>query len=160
MTWFSAVELQITLLLAIATNAQSEKDIAAFEILTRGMDARVKCHRLREASGLHKTIGPKLDARICHFVEKLVKRRNQIAHSLIVMANGDKEMHFTNLARMPFRALGHDQIGKLPIMVSTEQFFFEAFWLRAFSLDLSRVSETQAQSKILEIESPVSPVPK
>ena len=46
MSWFSAVELKITFFLALVLDDRQLED---FELLVKGMDARVKCERLRKA---------------------------------------------------------------------------------------------------------------
>jgi hypothetical protein len=50
--WFAHVELNLTFLLARAINHRQLDD---FELLVKGMDARVKCERLRKALKGKKT---------------------------------------------------------------------------------------------------------
>lgn len=46
MTWFNQIESQLTFLLA---KVLGMRDLEQFELLIGGMDARVKCERLKKA---------------------------------------------------------------------------------------------------------------
>lgn len=60
------VELRISYLLARATNI---KDLSAFELLTRGMDAKIKVERFRKAA--RGRIGPNLNDRLTVFYDTM-----------------------------------------------------------------------------------------
>src|SRR5690242_324076 len=77
-TWFGGAELRVTMLLAMFTNS---RDLEAFDILCRGMDARVKTERLQQAIKRHGKLGPELNLRLAAFHDEIIPLRNQIAHS-------------------------------------------------------------------------------
>lgn len=54
MTWFGVVEIIITRVLA---DVLEFDDFEMFDLLTRGIDARVKCERLRKACQKYLPMG-------------------------------------------------------------------------------------------------------
>jgi hypothetical protein len=78
-TWFARVEQSITLLIAVESKF---KDLRTFEILTRGMDMRVKLERLKMICTVNeRPYGPNLSSRLRHLNDKIRPLRNDLTHS-------------------------------------------------------------------------------
>jgi hypothetical protein len=156
MSWYSSVELGITFLLAIATGI---RNLEAFELLVRGMDARVKIDRLRKAidQSATITIGPNLSSRIDLFYDKIIPVRNNVAHASLASDPQRQTLHFASLAKLPFHAHGLFQHGEPPPSVPLIDIFEHALWLNFFSDDLNKAIN-QFPRQMLEIDNPRSPM--
>jgi hypothetical protein len=152
--WFAACELRITLLLAKYTKSF---DIEAFELLTKGLDARTKSIRLREACAPHNLIGPNLNRRLLVFEKTFYDLRNKIAHCFPVSDNDKKSVNFLTLARTP-----HPLRTKAPKAesMSFDELFEHGAWLDCFNSDLKPLSQGSVHLGRLEIDAPQSPRPK
>lgn len=149
--WYAGAEIRLTLLLAAAVKAT---DLRAFDILTKGMDARVKLNRLREASLSFKPIGPNLTARFDVFERHLIPLRNRIAHTYAVLERDNEHISFTSLGKIPKR-------GATPAkedLISTLELFEAGVWLRLFHNDLKAAAKALAHSETLETDHPQSPL--
>lgn len=157
MTWFAGVEFHLTFLLALATTTVGQ--IENFDLLVQGMDARVKCERLRRALKRFKPMGPNMAARLSHFEQKSIKLRNRLTHSLVTGGKDNRQFHFMSLGQWPEYTKppkGIPAAYSLPAL----EFFNEGLWLRAFTEDLSSMDPELPETKILEIENPRSRLPK
>jgi hypothetical protein len=155
-TWFSAVEVRLTQLLALAVRATN---LEGFELLTRGMDARIKLERLRRACRNRGNIGRNLSERLRHFEKRMIPLRNKMAHSFVITDPTYARIHFASVAKLPYAAYGLEQIGENPDSLAIRDVFEHALWLNYFSNDLDKVIravQTDA-SKIFEIDHPLSP---
>ncbi len=155
MSWFSAVELKITLLLAVVLNYRQLND---FDLLVRGMDARVKCERLRRACKNRINIGPNFENRLRTFEDVSIPLRNKIGHRHLSNPGAGKTVYMMTLSRTAGSAFGMRQVGELPDQMPMLELFEHAYWLHLFSEDLLTATHvTVAQSGTLEIEQPRSP---
>jgi hypothetical protein len=158
-SWFSAVELRISMLLALATQTPR---MEGFELLTRGMDARVKVDRLRRACEGSITIGPHLAARLTLFENQSIPLRNKMSHSFLSIDPGYESVHLASISRLPYAAYGRQQEGKPPENLPLIQIFEHGLWLAFLNHDLGNVQSTFIKSglhaKILEIDHPRSPL--
>jgi hypothetical protein len=77
--WFGTCEGVITRILAHVLGFA--KQAQRLEFVTRGLDAKAKCERVRQAAKLLMPLGPNLNARLLMFQEKMVPLRNRISHN-------------------------------------------------------------------------------
>ena len=147
MTWFAAAEMSITYLLAIATRSI---DVPSFYTLVRGMDARVKCERLRTASKSYKPLGPNLAERLKFFENTLIGTRNKMVHSFITVPEPFDKMYFGTVSK----------VGEEAPHAATLAVFRQGLWLNLFASELNEVVKTEAPLAILEIDRPRSQTPK
>jgi hypothetical protein len=157
-TWnFGIVEMGLTLLLWIFTGRQ---DVRTFELLVKGMDAKVKVERLRKAIKLHgSAIGPNLKARLAHFESAQINLRNQLAHSDVSLHDG--AFHFGTIAALAHMLGSEHGAAKT---ISTAQLFERAAWLNLFCQDLMELigrmpNPLPTQPLATEIDHPKSGVP-
>ncbi|HEY1930136.1 MAG TPA: hypothetical protein VGG92_21915 [Caulobacteraceae bacterium] len=155
---FGAAEFHLTILLWAFTGHQPP---ASFHILTRGMDAKAKVVRLKEAVALHGSkIGPNLKARLSHFSEGQANLRNRIAHNYIYWEGDDLKL--SNFGALPMS--GEFSLGDAPETISLAALFQRACWLNRFTEDLISVSKSlppglPPPKGLLEIANPQSGVP-
>jgi hypothetical protein len=119
-SWFAVSEFRITSLLQAATTSQNT---TAFDLLTKGMDARVKCERLRAACDLFLPMGSNLDTRLGVFERHIIPLPNKLAHSFVACPHPFTTMHFSSQAKLPYKAFGKEQIGDEPEQMTTLEFF-------------------------------------
>lgn len=156
--WFGAVEVRITHLLQLATGVT---DRVMFELLIKGMDARVKVERLRRAA---KTggpkLGPNLTARLESFEKQSIPVRNKIAHSSIIKHPREDTFFFSDVVRMPFKVFtgeAHpDPRWNNPDQIAGLRLYGHGLWLNQFSDDLSGAIERGIRASMLEIVRPRS----
>jgi hypothetical protein len=157
--WFGAREGVITQMLAHVLGFFDQAQ--RLEFVVRGLDARSKCERLRQAAKFLKPLGPNLDSRLLYFLEKIVPLRNRIAHTWMVLED-DGRIHFTSIGKIHdviFK--GDPTIPSAPDNIHLDDFFDRGAWLHAFSVDLLNAMEASAlHDKALEIDDPHSPAPK
>jgi hypothetical protein len=154
MSAFSMVELNITFLLARTIDY---KHLDNFELLVKGMDARVKCERLRKAlKGRKKALGNNFKERLAHFENKVIGLRNKITHSMLSSPRHDGVLAFVTLAKLPWALPGSKQIGTPPEVMSTLELFENALWLNFFADDLNAAGRV-FDRETLEIDHPRSP---
>jgi hypothetical protein len=152
MLWYAACELRITLLLATVTKS---KDMHAFALLTKGMDAPTKIRRLRSACERSTPIGQNLEFRLRVFERHMVPLRNKLVHTYPVGDGKRNLVCFNTLANipMPGRSLHPDEE-----TISFLEFFEHGVWLNLFNEDLKPVCRSAAHAQTLEIASPQSPL--
>lgn len=156
MAWYSACEARITLLLAIATKSENLK---SFDLLTRGMDAKVKIERFRLACNGYRKIGDNLKRRLAHFEKKIIPLRNKIAHSHMTTDPSYQGIHFASLSKMPLASFGLYAVGEAPPYQTFREIFEQGLWLNVFNDDLLSVWKNAAHPTEFEIDDPVSPLP-
>ncbi len=155
MSWFAAAEMSVSFLLALATKSI---DMEGFKLLVRGMDARVKCERLRKASKSYKPIGAALDDRLKNFEKTMIGTRNKIAHSVVVCPEPFDKIYFCSHNEWPSQYFEvADKNPNPPEFISTIALFKQGLWLNFFSYDLHSLVKTEAQAVVLEITHPHSP---
>ena len=146
----------MTFLLAKTLDYQPLDD---FELLVRGMDARVKCERLRKACKGRKPFGPNFSARLKHFEDNAIGLRNKVAHRWPTLPEGSSVVYFSTLSAMPFAASGLQQIGLAPDGMSLLKFFENGLWLNFYCNDLNPLCGDKFARETLEIDHPRSPMP-
>jgi hypothetical protein len=154
--WYGSTEIWLTYLLSIAVNTN---DLDSFNLLTRGMDAKVKCERLRAACRFNGyTIGPNLDDRLAYFHERIIRTRNRILHTFPVVLDDDlNTIHFTTIGKIPGQVRGYVD-GGVPTML-LDQLFEQGYWLNHFAEDISSITKKRIDPKTLEIANPLSTLP-
>lgn len=157
-TWFNMVELRITALIAVVLG---EKDLEAFNVLVKGMDAETKVSRLKElCTKKNRSLGKNLDQRLKFYRDKCGKLRNKIAHLPLVPGDASHEkFHHASIDRSVERALSMRLLTKLPPAdhIWRLELFQKAYWMNHFSDDLSIVLDHCMTEPTLEIISPRSP---
>jgi hypothetical protein len=145
---FSIVELLITELLNKATG---DMDYEKFDLLVRGMDARVKCERLKQAKQFFP-LGPNLKARIDHFEMTMVPLRNRITHSW-TQTHDDGRIYFATVGRI----VGSKSV---PTHSTTyDEVLVHGLWLNLLCRDLLSALRLSG-TKMCEINDPQSGLPK
>jgi len=156
-TRFSHVELALTHLLAFLTGSH---DLEAFDILCRGMDARVKAERLRKAAKRGKGLGPNFSARLKRFEEHAIQVRNLIVHSAITHSEGDGPItyYLSGIASLPWKELdmGKPLTTRSPEHLRSLDLYAWSVWLSFFAEDLSQVRRCALAQETLEIAIPKS----
>lgn len=161
---FAIAELGLTTLLAKLTGSH---DPVTFDLLVKGMDARVKVERIRKAIALRKLAHPSFIARLDVFEEDIITLRNQLTHSSIATTEGiDPPSYFLfGLSNLPWDELGEAapigmaRAGK-PTVVASQELYSAAYWLWLFAEDIRTASARATRGETLRIESPRSPLPK
>jgi hypothetical protein len=141
---FSSTENALALVLS---NLLAAKSIDRFEIVVRGMDARVKCERLRAMVALDGSIGPNLEARLRVFERSIIKQRNKLAHNWLIIdpkAPDDIQMVQTYIGEHK------------PPSVSTKRHANLSYWLINFNVDLFKALRALLSTGIFETDHPLS----
>jgi hypothetical protein len=152
---YALVELRISSILAKATGVTT---LIGFDLLTRGMDLRVKIERLRAACEKGLPLGPNLDARLDVVNKTMRPIRNKIAHQNCVLNPDGKTISFATLAAMPdfFTHRHPDQTD--PETIDCLDLFEYCGWLRLFNRDCRDVNRDAARNKMFEITNPLTPL--
>ena len=87
LAWYALVEIHISAQIAFLSEIH---DLDVFQILTKGMDARVKLERFRQLAKAKNGIGPNLNARLNHFERTIIPIRNRLSHGAAWL--NDKEV--------------------------------------------------------------------
>lgn len=155
-SWFGFVDIGLAKLLLYSTKSQ---DLEAFDILCRGLDARAKLERLRQATARHGGIGPNLSARLTRF-EKAIKLRNKLSHSSITISEDDGARRYfvSGLANMPWKELGMGppKTKLKPLVVRSIEIYGWGVWLSFLGRDLASVQPLAQLGATLEIAHPKS----
>lgn len=156
MSWFSAAEIRITMLLQVATE---NRDAESFELLTRGMDARIKCERLRKACKKEDLLGPNLAQRLRIFENRVIPLRNKLAHCMVMAPDPNGGIFYlSTLARLPYKAFEREQSGLEPESMRSIDLFRWGHWTCLFSWDLQPALHETTKSGKFEVENPRSPL--
>jgi hypothetical protein len=97
LSWFSAVEAQLTMLIAFLTDS---KNLENFDLLARGLQPRQKVERLRILASKYRPLGPNLTALLDLFEEVSIPLRNDLSHSRLVHAHRPGIFLVTTIARL------------------------------------------------------------
>lgn len=159
-TWFALVEISLTGLLFGVTRSS---DLVTFDILCRGMDARVKIERLRKAAKRHEGIGPNLSARLTYFHDRAIPIRNSLAHGAFSSNedDGPRRYFVSSLSSLPWKELGQEppaQKSEPPKVITSHELHAWGLWFSLFKEDLRRVYAA-GPNGMLEIDQPRSKVP-
>ncbi len=159
--WFTRAELSITYLIAIVSKIT---DYEAVDVLTKGMDARVKVVCLRELCRKKgKPIGKdsNLGVRLAHFQEKLIPIRNDFAHNAPSESKtGIPRIYLWGLDRLPeiYPEFPNPSKGK-PKEITYDELFHHSLWLNYFTDDLIEVQKALLKGQPPEIVNPRSTAP-
>ena len=130
--WYASVETAVSIMLTRATGNQHP---AHFHTLTRGMDAKLKCERLREALKISDcTIGPALTKRFEHFTSRLSSLRNQLVHNYPFFH--EDTFQLVSVGAPPHVVDRPVKGAPKPVMVPSLELYERGKWLQAFSSDL------------------------
>jgi hypothetical protein len=157
--WYAAVEFQITTMLAIVLDFPRWERL---HHLIRGMDARIKCARLREAAAEFRPLGENLAARLTFFENHCIPLRNKLAHSTPIFDSKSRIVHFTNTRYMPVPVdgdLNREWQSDAP-QIHLDDFFSQACWLNLFATDLTAAVNSLIDGGLPEIISPKSNLPQ
>ncbi|MGC5777587.1 hypothetical protein [Methylobacterium sp. NFXW15] len=154
---FCTCEAIITRLLSWVLDMQDENK---FDLLVRGMDARTKCERLRQAAQVYSPMEAKLEARVLHYLTVVIPTRNKLMHSWPQM-HGDS-IYFTTVSlRAPgLEFLNPHTTRPLAPHIEINEFFRQGMWLGEFADDLLRASQNFTDHRHLGIIAPHSSLPQ
>lgn len=152
---FGACELNLTALLQTATQSGDPK---AFDILTSGMDARVKVSRLRQAVKLHGEIGANLHARLKVFEDQCIKLRNKLAHGLLLPTEDPAFYELVSVLKQPSAVTNRMPGVEKPERVHADRIWKYGVWMNQFCMDLAQVPTVFLFNSEFEIRTPRTPV--
>jgi hypothetical protein len=95
LSWFSAVEAYLTLLIAMLTDS---KNLENFDLLARGLQPRQKVERLRILAKKYRPFGPNLTALLELFEWESIPLRNDLSHSRLLHAHRPGTFLITTIA--------------------------------------------------------------
>lgn len=159
--WYSVAENFLTTALALVLDQPS---IPKFTIIAKGMDARVKVHRLREACRMFAPMGPNMDGRLDHFERRCIDIRNHLVHSWPILED-DGQIHLMQGARRPPRhvatsdTLDHDKFSPAKA-IPLDQLLEWGVWLNLFAQDVGGAIEQLEKRKAFEVDDPLSKMPE
>lgn len=127
-------------------------DSARLEHLTKGMDARVKCERLRQAAKAYCQLGPHLSAGLAIFEEDCIPTRNRIAHTWPYLNPATRIIQFSSLANLP----DLEATKPPPTLAKThgihiDDLFCQGMWLNKFGSDIHSALMQAKRGEHLEI---------
>jgi hypothetical protein len=157
MAWFSIAEMNLTVTLGVVVQAAN---MESFELLVRGMDARIKCERLRAAVTAVSTLGPNIASRIDHFEKKICKLRNLMAHRWPAFDEASQTVYFCSLGGIFNPKDGLPPRNKRPPFYSLDQIFDQAMWCNSFTSHLFRALDTFRAGQGFETDQHQSVQPK
>ncbi len=153
-SWFSAVEMVLTMMLAqVGGFTRSGRDLEAFELISSGLQPRQKIDRLRQ---LAKKSGCKIGPNLDHFLKELlgvIDLRNQLSHAKLTAARKPGHFQIRTLSK---------QEGKGARVIRELDLFAQGLWLHELASDLLTAlpADIRSQPKTLEIAHPHIPVDK
>jgi hypothetical protein len=147
LSWFSAVEAYLTLLIAMLTDS---KNLENFDLLARGLQARQKVERLRILAKKYRPFGPNLTALLELFEWESIPLRNDLSHSRLLHAHRPGTFLITTIAQKT------EQEGARTI--SAIELFERGHWLHCLQYDLGIMLANGLPPQTLEIDAPKTPL--
>jgi hypothetical protein len=157
---FGIVDFSFACTLAVLTRSH---DHDMFELLARGMDARVKLERIRAAAKTMKGIGANLNARLKIFETTILRIRNEISHGGVMYSEDAKPLRYFHVSVAKSKLHPEDKpIGDGPAMpfATSLELFGWAEWLWLFAGDIRSLEPALKRGDILEVAHPKSPLRK
>lgn len=161
MCWFAQVEMGITFLMALLTRSN---DFVGFDLISKGMDARVKCERLLKLLKMRTQYrkDSNLSLRLAHFEGPIIKLRNKLSHSgFFSTYEPEPILHFTSLTQFPNegRELTIPETEFAPYITYLD-LFRAGYWLHMFEEDIRSIYKQTPHERVFEIGNPRSWVPE
>ena len=154
--WFNIAELQLTTLLAVVLK---QRDFPKFDLLAQGMDARVKCERLRRACKRYCPMGERFKAGLRYFEDNSVPLRNKLSHSWPICFDpaDDPLVHLATIGHwLPRSPIKGDPAQSIHI----DDLLREALWLNDYANVVLKATDALIDGKPLEIADPNFRLPK
>jgi hypothetical protein len=148
--WFAACEDMLTYILAYLTDAG---DTEKFHLVVSGMDARVKCERLRKAIRAYSDMDGNFKERLGFYEGRIIKTRNKLAHSLCTPLEREKRIYFNHFSRTHLDA-------RKPDHINLEDLLCLCDWLAWYANDLQECARRVPETGKVRIDDPQSPPPK
>ncbi len=156
--WFGIAEVDITTILAFILNLTQWEQL---EYVVRGMDARVKCERLRQAAKAYRPLGDNLKASLSVFEQECIPLRNRAAHSLPYLDIKTDIIYFTTFSRIPDLAEdGRWKFDPSTHQIHIDDLFSQAMWINSFATDLMSAFNRALEGGPLEVDDPKSRLPQ
>jgi hypothetical protein len=153
--WYGAAEVGITTMLALVLDFRNFEKL---EFIVRGMDARVKCERLRQASKKYMALGPEIEVRLRYFEKTIVPLRNKIAHSWPYLDETSGHVLFGSVG-IPDEGTAKFAAMKA-ISIHLDDLFDAAAWVHLFAQDVHDAIRSAIRGGALEVANPQSDRPK
>jgi hypothetical protein len=149
LSWFSAVEARITLLIAMLTESYN---LDNFDLLARGLQPRQKVERLRILAARYpRPIGPNFADVLGQFEETYIPLRNSLSHNRLIHAGmTPKAFTITTISRISEKDGGH--------VIPDLELFERGYWLHMFQDDLGVMLADGLPKERLEIDDPKTPL--
>ena len=155
-SWYAACEFMIGTILMHITGGGDPKQ---FDVLTRGMDARVKVERLRQAADIAGIEIPlAFDDRLDHFTKAFVGLRNKLVHSYLHWTD-ERNLEVCSIGAPP-QLSGLDIPAFAPEIISEMELFERSIWLKAFAIDLGELTMALPQKRTLQKDAFHAHLPK
>jgi hypothetical protein len=146
--YYAIAETYLTLILA---RLSDQSDMDRFEIIAKGMDARVKLERVRSLAKHYAPIGPNLDLRLKHFESKCIRTRNHLSHSWPVLGE-DKNT-------VTFSPKGDHRKIKRSETITLDELVTLIVWLYDLRADLETAFKSLHAGEAFEVATPKSELP-
>lgn len=156
--WFGIAEVNITAILAFILNLTQREQL---EYIVRGMDARVKCERLRQAARAYRPLGDNLKSSLSVFEQECIPLRNRVAHSWPFLDTKTDIIYFGTFGRFPGIADDGDwKFDPSTRQIHIDDLFSQAMWLNSFSGHLLTALHRAIGGGPLEVDDPKSRLPQ
>lgn len=146
---FTALDLSLTYLLARMCDAHSTE---TFNLLVGGMDARVKCERIKKASRVSCKLGSVFERCLTDFEKRIIPFRNKISHNLLLPHNSADGFMLLQLGKLP-------ELEDKPSL-KLDVFYDRAKWLTAFNAAIHKSLSVPTLPDSFEIDDPGQCPPK
>lgn len=155
---FASVEMMLTALLAVLLQLG---DLTAFQIITRGMDARVKIDRLKQlAKHRNGKIGATLKERLDYFENSMIPVRNELAHGALWGNQKERgRWHVITIDSFQF-PFTDDVLDNTAKSYTAGDLSARATWCDLFFKELAQAFDHARRGEVLEIDTPAIKVPK
>lgn len=143
--WFAVCEVALTSYLAFALRIG---DFERLDYVVRGMDARVKCDRLRKAAARYHKLGDSFRKSLEIFERSVIPLRNLLAHSWPSIH--DNRLYFTSFAMSA--PGGQIASGRVEAdYISLDDFTLHSMWVEQMAKHLVRGMNTTPR-EVFEID--------
>lgn len=146
---FGLAEMSVTAALFVVLDM---KDVIRAEYLTKGMDAGVKCQRLRQAAKAYKPLGPHLKEQLEIFEIDCIPTRNRLAHSWPYLETHSNIIYFASFSNLPDTDIKAPpkNLRKLD-GIHIDDLFTLGVWMDEFEGDIRSAIRATQPGKLLEI---------
>ena len=152
-TSFTTAEAFLTMLLAALCKAPMDR----FEITARGLDARIKCERIRAAAKQFSALGPNYDDWLSTFERPCIKLRNKMNHNLVFPAPTFDGIYLGPARDYSVQRDKHAKGAAADVRIASLNGYSR--WLLAFAMQTADATEDLLSGKAIETSVPSARLP-